>query len=162
MPLPPFAHGAPIEVTPSYSDAVQPPIPTLLLPSIPTTAWTMQQPPYHQVTTQPTVHPMANDTLPPVPAQLCQRIIQGEFIDFSVLLRSATFPDAAADPLPSTQQPMKNISSFVTWMQAWSLYLLVILSHSPAKVLEIIPYQRLICSATMLLPFQSWLQYDAL
>ena len=121
----------------------------------------MQQPPYHQLTTQPTVHPMATDTLPPVPAQIRQKIIQGEFIDFSVLLHRATFLDATADPLPSTQQPIKKISSFVMWMQAWNLYLLVILSHNPAKVLEMIPYQRLICSATTLLPLKSWLQYYA-
>ena len=104
---------------------------------------------------------MVTNTLPPVPAQMRQKIIQDEFIDFSVLLHRATFPDATADPLPSTQQPIKKISSFVMWMQAWNLYLLVILSHNPAKVLEMIPYQCLICSATTLLPLQSWLQYDA-
>ena len=155
-----MAHGAPTAVAPSYSDTVQPPIPALLPPATPATGWTMQQPPYHQLTTQPTVHPMATDTLPPVPAQIRQKIIQGEFIDFSVLLHRATFPGATADPLPSTQQPIKKISSFVMWMQAWNLYLLVILSHNPAKVLEMIPYQRLICSATTLLPLKSWLQYD--
>ena len=37
------------------------------------TGWTMQQPPYHQLTTQPTIHPMANDTLPPVPTQMHQK-----------------------------------------------------------------------------------------
>ena len=89
------------------------------------------------------------------------KIIQGEFIDFSVLLHRATFPDATADPLPSTQQPIKKISYFVMWMQAWNLYLSVILSNNPAKVLEMIPYQRLICSATTLLPLKSWLQYNA-
>ena len=120
VPPPPLAHGAHTAVAPSYLDAVQPPIPTPLLPSIPTTAWTIHQPAYHQVTTQPTVHPMAKDTLPPVPAQLRQNIIQGEFIDFSVLLHRATFQDASADPLPSTQQPIKKVSSFViTRQKSW-------------------------------------------
>ena len=121
----------------------------------------MQQPPYHQLTTQPIVYPMATDTLPPIPSQICQKIIQGELIGFSMLLHRATLPDATADPLPSTQQPIKKISSFVMWIQAWNLYLSVILSHNPAKFLEMIPYQRLICSATTLLPLQSWLQYNA-
>ena len=103
QPPPPMAHGAPTAVAQSYSDTVQPPIPALLPPAMPATGWTMQQPPYHQLTTQPTVHPMANDTLPPVPAQIRQKIIHGEFIDFSVLLNRVTFPNAAADPLPSTQ-----------------------------------------------------------
>ena len=61
---------------------------------------------------------MANDILPPLPAQLRQKIIQDEFIDFSALLHRAVFPDTTANPLPSTQQPIKKISSFVLWMQA--------------------------------------------
>ena len=99
---PPTAHGAPTAVAPSYSDIVQLPIPALLPPVMPATGWTMQQPPYYQLTTQPTVHPMATDTLPPVPAQIRQKIIQGDFIDFYVLLHRATFLDVTADPLPST------------------------------------------------------------
>jgi len=43
--------------------------------------------------------------MPPVPAQLWQSILQGEFIDFSVLLHKSTFPDAMADPSPSVQWP---------------------------------------------------------
>ena len=156
-----MAHGATTAVAPSYSDTVQPPIPALLPPAMPATGCTMHEPPYHQLTTQPTVHPKATDTLPPVSTQICQKIIQGKFVDFSVLLHRATFRDATADPLPSTQQPIKKISSNVMWMQVWNLYLLVILSHNPAKVLEMISYQCLICSATALLPLQSWLQYDA-
>ena len=35
------------------------------------------------------------------------------------------------------------------------------LSHNTTKVIEMIPYQHLICSATTLLPLQSRLQYDA-
>ena len=95
---------------------------------------------------QPPVHQIISDTLPPVPAQVRQKIIQGEFIDFSVLLQKVTFPDAVPDSLPSTQQPFKKISSFIMWMQAWNLYLSVILTHNPTKVIEMIPYQRLICT----------------
>ena len=69
-----MAHGAPTAVAPSYSDTVQLPIPALLPPAMPSTGWTMQQPPYHQLTTQPTVLPMATDTLPPVPAQYAKRL----------------------------------------------------------------------------------------
>ena len=109
----PIAHGAPTAVASSHSDTVQLLIPALLPPAMPATGWTMQQPPYHQLTIQPTVQPMATDTLPPIPAQIHQKIIQCEFIDFSVLLHRSTFLDATADPWPSTQQPIKNISSFV-------------------------------------------------
>ena len=72
-----MTHGAPTAVTPSYVNTVQLPIPALLPPAMPATSWTMQQPSYHQLTTHPTVHPMATDTLPAVPAQTCQKFIQG-------------------------------------------------------------------------------------
>ena len=105
---PPMAHGTPTAVVPSYSDTVQPPIPALLPPVMPATGWTMQQPPYHQLTTQPTVYPMATDALPPVPALIHQKIIQGEFIDLSVLLHSATFSDTTADPCHQPNSPSKR------------------------------------------------------
>ena len=104
-----MAHGAPTAVAPSYSDTVQPPIPTLLLPVMPATGWTMQQPPYHQLTTQPTVHPMATDTLSPVPAQIRQKIIQGEFIDFSVLLHRASHKKTGPPFLVPLVQIYRNI-----------------------------------------------------
>ena len=157
----PTAHTDPTAAAPTYSAVVQPAsIPTPLPLPRPTSGWIMQQPPYQSIM-QPAAQPMTSDTLPPMSAQICQKIKQGEFIDFSVLLHKATFPDAAADPLPSAQQSIKKISSFVMSIQVWNLYLSVILSHNPANVLEMIPYQRLICSAATLLPAQNWLQYDA-
>ena len=125
----PKAHAA----HPMYPAIVQPPISTLLLPLMLTSSWTMQQPPYHQLTKQRPAHQMTSDILPPMLALIRQKIIQGEFIDFYVLLHKATFPVASADLSPSAQQPIKKISSFVMWMQAWNLYLSVILSHNPQK-----------------------------
>ena len=55
---------------------------------------------------------------------------------------------------------IKRITSFDTWMQAWNLYLAVILAHNPSRAVELFGYQRLICSAHTLLPLESWLQYD--
>ena len=107
-------------------------------------------PPVYHYTPQAPIHQMASDTLPPMLAQMCQKIIQGEFTDFFVLLYKAAFPDAAADPLPSARQPIKKISSFVMWMQAWNLYLSVILSHNPTKVLEMIPYQSVSMTTSIL------------
>ena len=45
-------------------------------------------------------------------------------------------------------------------MQAWNLYLAVILAHNPSRALELFGYQRLICSANSLLPLESWLEFD--
>ena len=54
--------------------------------------------PAHHITTQPPVYQLISDTVPPVPVQIRHKIIQGEFIDFSVLLHKATFPDTTANP----------------------------------------------------------------
>ena len=91
----------------------------------------MQQPSYDLLTTQPTFHPMANDFIPPVPTQIHQKITQGEFIDFSVLLHRDTFLDAAAHPLPSTQQSIKRVYplSCDAGVEPVSI------SHNPAKYL---------------------------
>ena len=45
-------------------------------------------------------------------------------------------------------------------MQAWNIYLVVLLAHNPSRA-ELFGYQRLICSANTLLPVHSWLQYDS-
>ena len=77
---------------------------------------TIAQPAGYLMETQPS-YQMISNTIPPVPAQIRQRITQGEFIDFAVLLHKATFPDAAIDPSAVAQQLVKKISSFATWMR---------------------------------------------
>ena len=61
----------------------------------------------------------------------------------------------------SIQSVIKSITSFDTWMQAWNIYLAVLLAHNPSRAVELFGYQRLICSANTLLPVHSWLQYDS-
>ncbi len=79
-----------------------------------------------------------------------------------MLLHKATFSDVLEVPALSSRQPViKAITSFDTWMQAWNLYLSVLLAHNPSRVVELFGYQRLICSANTLLPARSWLQYDS-
>ena len=46
-------------------------------------------------------------------------------------------------------------------MQAWNLYLAVLLIHYSSHAVELFGYQRLICSANTLLMVHSWLQYDS-
>ena len=45
-------------------------------------------------------------------------------------------------------------------MQAWNIYLSVILTHNAAQALELIGYQRIITSANQFLPLKAWLQHD--
>ena len=59
----------------------------------------------------------------------------------------------------STLKPT-TISSFGTWMQAWNIYVTVILTHNPACALELVGYQRIVTSADHSLPLKAWLLYD--
>ena len=104
---------------------------------------------------------LAASTLPPVSAQLHQQIVQGEYVDFSVLLNKTVFMDTTGQPSSSQQPSVTKISLFATWMEAWNIYLSVLLSSNPLRALELVGYQRLICSANKLLPINAWLQYDS-
>ena len=104
---------------------------------------------------------LQNSTSPPIPVQLRQQILQGEYVDFAMLLHRAKFSEVSEVPVSSYRPPaIKRITSFDTWMQAWNLYLTVILAHNPSRAVKLFGYQRLICSAHTLLPLESWLQYD--
>ena len=80
-------------------------------PATRTAIGTIAQPAGYLMETQPN-YQMISNTVPPVPAQIHQRIT-----DFAVLLHKATFPDAAIDPSAVAQQSVKKISSFAMWMR---------------------------------------------
>ena len=42
---------------------------------------------------------------------------------------------------PHNSNLEKGITNFVSQMEAWNVYISVVLSHSPERVLEIIDYQ---------------------
>ena len=104
---------------------------------------------------------LQNSTSPSIPVQLRQQILQGEYVDFAMLLHRAKFSEVSEVPVSSYRPTaIKRITSFDTWMQAWNLYLAVILEHNPSRAVQLFGYQRLICSAHTLLALESWLQYD--
>jgi len=63
----------------------------------------------------PTVNAPKYATLP-VPTQLCQQIINKEYIDFGVLLSKCSYDDAGH--ATSSHAPVTAISSLTTWMEA--------------------------------------------
>ena len=81
----------------------------------------------------------------PVPVELQQQIISGEFIDFVALMHKTSFVEPA-----QTQNATKNykhkppaITSFSLWMHTWNIYLSVMLTHNTARTMELIGYQRI-------------------
>ena len=99
----------------------------------------------------------------PVPVKLQQQIIRDAFIDFAALMHKTSFVKAA-QAQNATQHYIHQppaIASFSMWMQAWNIYLSVMLTHNTARALELIDYQRIITSANQSLPLKACLQYDA-
>ena len=77
---------------------------------------------------------LQNSTSPPIPVQRWQQILQGEYVDFAMLLHRVKFSEASEVSVSSYRPPaIKRITSFDTWMQAWNLYLAVILAHNPSQ-----------------------------
>jgi len=118
----------------------------------------------------------AQQSLPPVPSRVKERIIKGEYIDFASLLPKAMF-SSSTDPdlpglvtvhLPSSSEDIsvrpatkpKKITSFSSWMEAWNVYLAVIIEHMPSRAPSLVAYQRIITSASVQYPLESWLNYD--
>ena len=115
-------------------------------------------------------------SLPPVPARIKERIIKGEYIDLTTLLPKANLssnvepdhPGSLTLQLPSgpsnfTVQPAakgRKITSFSSWMEAWNVYLAIRVDFAPSSVPSLIAYQRIIASASVSYPLQSWLNYD--
>ena len=112
-------------------------------------------------------------SLPPAPPRVKEKIISGEFVDFATLLPSAMFSGSvAADTSESLtvqltpmgndlsvcpQPPAKKVTSFTSWMEAWNIYLAILIDHSPV---QLVAYQRIITSASAQYPLAAWLNYD--
>ena len=115
---------------------------------------------------------LLQQSLPPVPARIKERIIKGEYIDLTTLLPKAMFssnvepdhPGSLTLQLPSgpsdfTVQPAakgRKITSFSSWMD----YLAIRVDFVPSCAPSLIAYQRIITSASESYPLQSWLNYD--
>ena len=117
----------------------------------------------------------------PVPARVKQRIVQGEFTDFDTLLydsplplrygmslspsfsfRLSHDPSVAGDVLIAQQRPANRraVHDLATWMEAWNVYVTILVASYPARALELLGYQRIICEASSRFPARCWLRYD--
>ena len=60
----------------------------------------------------------------------------------------------------STHNLLEKITSFSLWMEAWNVYLAILIDHSPAQAPQLVVYQRIITSASAQYPLATWLNYD--
>ena len=119
---------------------------------------------------------------PPLPEKVKQKILRGEYIDFDSLLPESLYParhglspspsftlrlsndptSAEGDVVIAQQKPAtrRTIRDLASWMEAWNLYIQVLVQHSPSRTLALLAYQRIICDASSRFPPRCWLHCD--
>jgi len=118
---------------------------------------------------------ISGTSLPPVPLWIKEKIISGEFIDLATLLPKAMF-SGSSEPETSRSLTLhltptgndlfvhptssRRISSFASWMEAWNIYLAILIDYSSARASQLVAYQRIITSANNHYPPAAWLNYD--
>ena len=129
------------------------------------------------------VEPARPVPLPAVPAKLKQRIIKGEYVEFDQLLPESMFPtryntnippsftlSLSPDPSPVgdnilISQPRaankRTVTHLPSCLEAWNVYVAIIVAHYPARPSALFAYQRIICNATSTFSPQAWLKYDS-
>ena len=104
--------------------------------------------------------------IPPVPPKLVAVIVSGDFIDFALLLEDHVDPDAPLFSLVADQlvirpaKRRKEITDILTWMQAFSVYTLVLTTYWPARITDLLKYQLLIMRTAQQFAGSTWLSYD--
>ena len=94
--------------------------------------------------------------IPPVAPKLVAAIVSGEFIDLVSLLEDHTqleaqFFSLVADLFIIRPAKRQTITHILSWMQPFSVYMLVVTASYPARVSDLLKYQLLImCTAQQL------------
>ena len=111
----------------------------------------------------------------PIDRNLQDKILRGEYIDFSLLLpdpldrsQSPTlqlrYEDSSAGsqgtPLTLVKRKKAVIDTFHQWLDAFISYMLVIIAAYPRQSLELIKYQQIISKAVTKFKGLAWLTYD--
>jgi len=102
------------------------------------------------------------------------RILRGEFVDFSTLLAPASTPvepsrkrflvseENGEMVLSSAAVTKRKVDSWQTWMEAWTVYCQVIFSQQCSRAGELMGYQARILQAAERFKWASVLEYDTM
>ena len=107
-------------------------------------------------------HPLLlGGRIPPIPPKLHKKIIEGHYIDMAEL-----FPEhlealnaAEEDHSKSSRPKLKDISSILDWIQAFSIYM-AILKDQPHRVPSLLAYQHLLIHSHTNFKQFNWVSYD--
>ena len=105
----------------------------------------------------------------PIPAKVVGQVVAGKFIDLGDLLPSTV---ASAEPEPqllfdgrlvltsTPKKPKRCVEDIATWMEAFSVYCLIMISFFPHRSRDLLQYKLLILRTYRQLSGKVWLAYD--
>ena len=105
----------------------------------------------------------------PIPAKVVGQVVAGKFIDLGDLLPSTV---ASAEPEPqllfdgrlvltsTPKKPKRRIEDKATWMEAFSVYCLIMISSFPRRSRDLLQYKLLILRTYRQFSGKVWLAYD--
>ena len=111
----------------------------------------------------------------PLDQSLEDKILRGEYIDFSLLLPDSiahpqapsfqlrfdeSLPGSLGSPLTMIRKRKPIIDSFHKWLDAYTTYMLTLVSHYPRRAIELLKYQQIISRAESKFRGLTWLSYD--
>ena len=110
-----------------------------------------------------------SEGLPPVPHKLVSRILRGEYVDMSELLRdnleaqrrSSSQPTSSAISGLSPSRSRREIPDLLSWVQCFGTYIAIITSKEPERMRQLLAYQTLIVREARRCGGKGWLAYDA-
>ena len=110
-----------------------------------------------------------------VPQKIRERILAGEYMDFNDLLTEAIGSSRTApgiliqlhDGTPvhvadgsSIKSKRRHICDLSTWLEAWNVFLAVVVEAAPHRIQELLGYQSIITEANKRFVPAGWLEYD--
>ena len=175
------AQGRPALVVPTFVSTFLPPNPSHSL-SIANMATTSSQDSVSSAATLPQANISSATSFPvlnqpfivgpgfsPVPAKVVGHVVAGKFIDLGDLLRSTV---VSAEPEPqllfdgrlvltfTPKKPKRRVEDIATWMEAFSVYCLIIISFFPHRSRDLLQYKLLILRTYRQFSGKVWLAYD--
>ena len=169
------AQGRPAFVVPTFVSTFLPPNPSHSL-SIANMATTSSLESVSSAATLPqanilsaTSFPVLNQPFIVGPAKVVGQVVAGKFIDLGDLLPSTV---ASAEPEPqllfdgrlvltsTPKKPKRRIEDIATWMEAFSVYCLIMISFFPHRSRDLLQYKLLILRTYRQFSGKVWLAYD--
>ena len=110
-----------------------------------------------------------SETASVVPVKLVKRILKGEYIDFSELLkdnmeaerRRAIQEGDGAQGAYTHRANRREVPDILSWLGCFSLYAAVVCSKHPKKARELLAYQAMMIAEHRRCGGQGWLLYDS-